>query len=190
MREFLSASDVIDHDHPAVRSLAAELAGDRDPVDVAAHCFRWVRDNIRHSLDCGDDAVTLAASDVLRHGTGLCYAKSHLLAALLRANGVACGFVYQRLAMDDDGRSFCLHGLNAVWLADQGWYRIDPRGNRDAIHADFDPPREKLAFATALPGERTIDGVFADPLPVVVSALQRFANMREMAENLPDWTQA
>jgi len=37
--------------------------------------------------------VTCKASDVLIYGTGYCYAKSHLLAALLRANAIPAGFV-------------------------------------------------------------------------------------------------
>ncbi len=114
------------------------------PRTVAARCFAWVRDNIRHSLDHNDNRVTLSAAEVLRYGTGLCYSKSHLLAALLRANEIPCGLVYQRLATSDSGSSFCLHGLNAVWLPEFDWYRIDPRGNRDGIRTSFDPPRSNL----------------------------------------------
>ncbi len=86
MNEFLESSAVIDFERAAVRPLATELGQNATPDATAADCFRWVRDNIRHSGDCHDDVVTLSASDVLLHGTGLCYAKSHLLAALLRAN--------------------------------------------------------------------------------------------------------
>jgi hypothetical protein len=187
MNEFLESSAVIDFEHAAVRLLATELGQNATPNETAAHCFRWVRDNIRHSGDCHDDVVTLSASDVLLHGTGLCYAKSHLLAALLRANEIPCGFVYQRLALDDSGSSFCLHGLNAVWLSDHGWYRIDPRGNRDDIKTDFDPPNEQFAFATQHSGERTYEQIFAAPLPVVVSALQRYESLPQLNSNLPDW---
>jgi transglutaminase-like putative cysteine protease len=188
MQEFLQPDDVIDDDDPAVRSLAAELGRGAGRQDVAARCFRWVRDNIRHSLDHQDDVVTLTASEVLRQGTGLCYAKSHLLAALLRANNIPCGFVYQRLSLDDSGRAFCLHGLNAVWLGDGGWYRVDPRGNRVGIATEFDPPTEHLAFTTHLHGETTFEKVFAAPLPAVISALRRFTSMEQISSNLPDWT--
>ena len=44
---------------------------------------------------------------------GICYAKSHLLAAILRANLFPTGFCYQRLVLDDKTDSrFVLHGLN------------------------------------------------------------------------------
>ena len=49
-----------------------------DPVAVAGRCFEWVRDEIRRSGDFRLDPVTCSASQVLRHGTGFCYAKSHL----------------------------------------------------------------------------------------------------------------
>lgn len=61
----------------------------------------FVRDQIRHSADYRPNPVTCKASEVLRHGTGYCYAKSHLLAALLRANGVPAGLCYQRLSVGD-----------------------------------------------------------------------------------------
>jgi transglutaminase-like putative cysteine protease len=184
VQRFLRPTEVIDYEDAGVRALAAKLAYDKEPRLVAARCFEWVRDNIRHSLDHHDNRVTLSASEVLLHGTGLCYSKSHLLAALLRANGIPCGIVYQRLAT---GTTFCLHGLNAVWLAEHNWYRVDPRGNREGIATSFDPPKESLAFATTLPGERLINEIFADPLPVVVDALTRCSTMSELCTTLPDW---
>ncbi len=187
LQEFLAVSDVIDYTHPAVRSLAAALGRDAEPSAVADRCFRWVRDNIRHSLDHQDEVITLSASEVLQHRTGLCYAKSHLLAALLRANDIPCGIAYQRLALDGPGTSFCLHGLNAVWLSEHGWYRVDPRGDRDGISTAFEPPRERLAFVPTLPGETTIDRVFANPLPVVVSRLRQYTKLKDLCTNLPDW---
>ncbi|MDC0312378.1 hypothetical protein OAL27_00330 [Verrucomicrobiales bacterium] len=53
------------------------------------------------------------------------------------------------------GRTRCM-GLNAVYLPDHGWYRVDPRGNKDGVDAQFDPPQEKLAWAIRNDGE--IDG--------------------------------
>ena len=146
MQKFLRPTNVIDYEAVNVRALAAALARDVEPLMIAARCFEWVRDNIRHSLDHNDNRVTISASDVLHHGTGLCYSKGHLLAALLRANAIPSGLVYQRLATDESGTSFCLHGLNAVWLPEHAWYRIDPRGNREGITTSFDPPRVSVRW--------------------------------------------
>lgn len=187
MDEYLASTEIVDWTHPEVRALARDLGGDDGPLAVAARCFVWVRDRIGHSLDHGRRTVTLSASEVLRHRTGLCYAKSHLLAALLRANGIPAGFGYQRLSIDDGGPPFCLHGFNAVGLPGHGWYRVDPRGNRPGIRTTFDPPREALAFSPRHPGERTFEEVWPEPLPVVVEALRRSDDLSELLPHLPDW---
>jgi transglutaminase-like putative cysteine protease len=79
-----------------------------------------------------------------------------------------------------------LHGLNAVWLPGTGWYRIDPRGNRAGIDAQFSPPVERLAFAIGRPGEVDFQEVWPEPLPVVVEALRAYESAEELAEKLPD----
>jgi transglutaminase-like putative cysteine protease len=187
VREYLEPTTIIDWDHRQVLALARRLAdGPDDPVAVAGRCFRWVRDEIKHSGDHGLDPVTCSASEVLRHGTGFCYAKSHLLAALLRANAIPAGFVYQRLSVDGAGAPFCLHGLIAAHLPRFGWYRADPRGDREGITTAFDPPVERLAFAPRLEGERTLDGIDPSPLAVVVGALTRGGSSAALLANLPD----
>jgi transglutaminase-like putative cysteine protease len=185
MENFLKPTSVIDWKTPAVLAKAHELAGQaKDARGAIRQCFEWVRDEIRHTGDWGLSPVTCAASEVLTAGSGFCYAKSHLLAALLRANGIPTGLCYQRLCMDDEGRQFCLHGLNAVWLPEIGWYRIDARGNRAGIDAQFSPPAERLAFVISREGEVDFPEVWADPLPVVVEALQSHDSAEGM--RLPD----
>jgi hypothetical protein len=187
LERFLDATPVIDADEPSVRAMAANLAGGaRDPAEVARACFEWVRDEIAHSADHALDPVTCSASEVLRYRTGFCYAKSHLLAALLRANRIPAGLVYQRLACDESGNRFCLHGLNAVWLPDVGWYRLDARGKRNDLTAGFDPPREILPYCPAAPGEKAFDGVWADSAGVVIAALRRHRTRAALEAGLPD----
>jgi len=130
--------------------------------------------------------VTCIASDVLHARTGFCYAKSHLLVALYRANGIPAGLCYQRLQTDAQDVSYCLHGLVAVFLPDHGWYRVDPRGNRPGIDAQFTPPKEQLAFSIEQPGEADLQAVYPDPLPIVVTALQTAASTDALASKLPD----
>ena len=187
MDEFLRSTDVIDWHHPAVRARGESLrAGAADADAVVRRCFEWVRDQIRHTTDFALEVVTCAASDVLQQGSGYCYAKSHLLAALLRANGIPAGFCYQRLSLDDAGDRFCLHGFNAVLLPGAGWYRLDPRGNRAGIDARFAPPIECLAFRTTLPGEIDSPDIWSDPLPAVVGALRAYSHASVLAQHLPD----
>ena len=187
MKEYLQFSRYIDGDHPLVARKAAELAqGGESDEDIAQRCFEFVRDKIRHSVDFQDTRVTCSASEALTYGTGFCYAKSHLLAALLRANGIPAGLCYQRLSFHDGGAPYCLHGLNAVYLKQHGWYRLDARGNKPGVAAMFCPPQEKLAFPIREAEERDFPEIWAEPLPIVVEALTTRATVVNVTENLPD----
>lgn len=153
MQAYLASTTCINWEHPSIKAKAAEFAAAaHSQENLVRRSFEFVRDGIKHSWDYKLNPVTCVASDVLKHGTGYCYAKSHLLAALLRANGIPAGLCYQRLTVGADGPPFCLHGLNAVYLKDFGWYRIDPRGNKPGVKAAFCPPREQLAFPHPAPG--------------------------------------
>ena len=144
MEAFLRATEIIDWQQPLVQAQARSLAA-ATSLETARRCFEWVRDEIRHSHDYALNPVTCRASEVLEAGTGYCYAKSHLLAALLRANGIPAGLCYQRLIAYEEGQ-YSLHGLNAAYLPEFGWYRLDARGNKPGVDAQFVPPVERLAF--------------------------------------------
>lgn len=190
MREienYLESSVYIDWKHPTVLGKAEEIAvGSLSDEDVARRCFEFVRDCIEHSWDFKKNPVTCRASEVLIHGTGWCYAKSHLLAALLRANGIPAGLCYQRLTVETGGLRHCLHGLNGVYLRRYGWYRIDARGNKPGVSADFCPPVEKPAFPVTGAWERDFPEILAEPLPLVIEVLTRSKTAEEVYENLPD----
>lgn len=185
MQEYLIATEIVNYNHPDVQELGQHLAKS-EPTKTVQACFEWVRDNIHHSSDYQMNPVTCRASEVLSHKTGYCYAKSHLLAALLRANSIPAGFCYQRLSVFDNGEPSCLHGLNAVYLEPYGWYRIDARGNKSGVNAQFTPPYEQLAFGINFPGE--IDGkrIFAEPLAQIIQTLQTCHSWDEVLHNLPD----
>ncbi len=187
MDAYLRSSRYIDFDDEAVAALAVRLAaGQQGDLAIARSCFLFVRDEIRHSWDFRANPVTRRASEVLRHGTGYCYAKSHLLAALLRANGIPAGLCYQRLSVGDAGPPYCLHGLNAVFLQDHGWYRCDPRGNKPGVDARFTPPHEVLAFPALGASESDLPGIWAEPLPEVIEVLERYDDVAQVHDHLPD----
>jgi len=187
MSSYLESSRFIDWQQSEVLDKAKELAKNREGVEeIAKACFEFVRDEIKHSWDYEMNPVTCVASDVLQHGTGYCYAKSHLLAALLRANGIPAGLCYQRLTIDNDEPPFCLHGLNAVWLEGHGWFRIDARGNKAGVDAQFGPPVEQLAFPIISTGEMDLPEIYAEPLKVVTDALETYTTWQEVLDNLPD----
>ena len=186
MKKYLESTKYIDWETTDILTQAKTLAGiNLKPEKVVQNCFEFVRDEIKHSGDYKFNPVTCKASDVLKHGTGYCYAKSHLLAALLRANKIPAGLCYQRLTITDVP-PFCIHGLNAVYLADFGWYRVDARGNKQGVSADFCPPVEKLAFAVMTQGEADLPEIWAEPLPIISKALEQSKTYQEVTDNLPD----
>jgi hypothetical protein len=188
LEEYLKSTEIIDWKDRGILSKARELAdGAEKSTDIARSCFEWVRDEVKHIGDYDIQTVACSASEVLRAGSGICYAKSHLLAALLRANSIPAGFCYQRLNLDIDGSmSFCLHGHNAVYLEEYGWYRIDARGNREGVDAQFTPPHEQLAFRIQIEGEANLPEIWPDPLDIIVKTLRKYNNKDQLWKNLPD----
>lgn len=187
MEEYLQNSEVIDWNHPAILAFSQTIASRHQTSEaIAKACFEWVRDEIHHSYDYQMNPITCRASDVLQYKTGYCYAKSHLLAALLRANGIPAGFCYVRLSINNHGAPYCLHGFNAVYLPEVGWYRVDARGNREGVDAQFTPPQERLAFNIQVSEEADFPAILSKPLQVVVEALQAQSTWDEMLRNLPD----
>jgi transglutaminase-like putative cysteine protease len=188
LEAYLGPTTVIDSGSPTIIAAANTIAADvTDDEEIARRLFVWVRDTVRHSSDSQNPIVTCTASDVLQHRAGFCYAKSHLLAALLRARGIPAALCYQRLAYDDTGSAFFLHGLVAIHLRRHGWYRVDPRGNKPGVTADFSPPVEQLPYAPTRLGERDIPERFADALACVVSTLRTWPTANDVRAHLPDF---
>jgi transglutaminase-like putative cysteine protease len=183
---FLAPCDVIDWRSTAVRELAARITSGVRADEAICALFNWVRDVIPHTADVGQGRLTLRASEVLSERTGICYAKSHLLVALLRASEVPAGLCYQRLCSDDASASFVLHGLVGVLMPDQTFLRIDPRGNKLGIDVQFAHGREALAFTPSRPGEADLPGVFVRPIPEVVAALSGTSHWHPSELALPD----
>ncbi len=108
LSDYLVADEIVDSQHPAVQTKAQTIvAGVASDIEKARLLFEWVRNEIPHSKDIASDAVTCSASEVLRAVTGICYAKSHLLAAFLRGVGIPAGFCYQVLKRDPPLEGWC-----------------------------------------------------------------------------------
>ncbi|RUM74806.1 MAG: Cro/Cl family transcriptional regulator [Sulfurovum sp.] len=187
MTKYLEATAIIDYHDSAIQALAKVLSKNcKDDTQVAKNCFEYVRDEIRHSGDYKDDITTSTASEVFKHKTGWCYAKAFLLAALLRANGIPAGFCYQRLSCSEYKPDiYCLHGLNWIYLKDYGWYRVDARGNKEGVDAQFNPPYEQLAFKLQ-ENEFDLNENLAEPLSVIVETLRKYKGYDEMICHFPD----
>lgn len=93
---------------------------------------------------------------------------------------------HQVVLIGDHGASYWLHGLNAVFCDAHGWYRIDARGDKPGVTADFCPPLEQLAFPVKEGCERDLPEIWAEPLPIVISVLESYSDVTEVFANLPD----
>ena len=187
MDAFLATSVVVDHNHPAVSVFSSTVRRSTE-VETVKSAYEAVRDRFPHSYDINAQEVSVSASDVLRHGHGICFAKAHLLAAVLRARGIPAGFCYQRLLLDDaNPGSTCLHGFNAVWLGElRRWHRLDARGNKPGIAAEFDLACERLAYPVrAALGEHDYTEIYAEPPSRVVTTLSGSASIIELNARLP-----
>ncbi|TBL75976.1 transglutaminase-like domain-containing protein [Paenibacillus thalictri] len=190
LKDFLPETEELDFSHPAVRDKAAELATHaQTEIDFVQAAYEFVRDQINHSWDIQSRRVTRKASEVLTYAEGICYAKSNLLAALLRANGVPTGFCYQRLTLGDEPETgYCIHALNAVYLeSHQRWVRLDARGNKEGVDAQFSLEREQLAFPVRTElGEVDYPTIFARPHPKTMNVLANNEDCLQMyAHGLP-----
>ncbi len=149
LEDYLHELDVVDYSHPLIIKKADELFTDSlNEIEIVRLAFEYVRDRIAHSWDIHSSRVTCQASEVLCLAEGICYAKANLLAALLRSKGIPTGFCYQLVTLGDTpDTGYCIHALNAVYLKSlQRWIRLDARGNKKGVDAQFSIDEEKLAF--------------------------------------------
>ena len=173
--DYLKFSEIVNCT-PLLEEKAKNLTDSQDnQVEKARTLFEFVRDKIAHSFDIKNTEVTCRASDVFEKGHGICFAKSHLLAAMCRSVGIPSGLCYQKLVFDDQAKEkfFTLHGLNAVYLESlKRWVRLDARGNKPGVFAEFDIQKEKLAFPVRLEmKEVDYPEIFSQPQSSVTQGL-------------------
>lgn len=152
MKEYLIETQSIDYNDENIQKKVSHLKElSCDDIDYIERCFMFVRDEIPHSWDIGAEIVSKKASEVLINKTGICWAKSCLLAALLRANGIPSGISYQLLTRADNDTSdgYIIHAFNTVYIEQlDKWIRLDARGNKENVNAQFSLDEEHLAYET------------------------------------------
>jgi transglutaminase-like putative cysteine protease len=187
--EYLKHDNVIDYDNEAITELADTLfKKTNNELDFIKTAYEFVRDNISHSADINEDIITCTASEVLKASHGICFAKSHLLSALLRCKSVPAGFCYQKLILDDEIAPVLIyHGLNGVYIKDyKKWIRLDARGNKTGVTAQFSIETEQLAFPIRPKmGEADSFIVYPDPDIKILEKLRKSKTRTELWGNLP-----
>ncbi|WP_297423866.1 transglutaminase family protein [Clostridium sp.] len=95
LSNYLVASKYVDFDKKIIRDKIKELFHrNMDEIEKVRIAFEYLRDEISHFCDIKGERVTRTASEVLMYKEGICYAKSMLLASLLRFQGIPTGFCY------------------------------------------------------------------------------------------------
>ena len=188
MADFLRETAFIDFSNEGIRTKADELfRGVADNTEKARIAYEFVRDKIPHSFDIDATVITAKASDVLIHETGICHAKANLLAALLRSQNIPVGFCFQHLTlMDDDSAGYCVHCYNAV-LLDGHWVKLDARGNKPGVDAQFSLDAPVLAFLCRSEYDEYFwQGIYASPHMETMQMLGRAKNLQDVFDNIPD----
>lgn len=188
MEEFLANTYYVDYMAENIQKKAKELFSEEmTDVQKAEKAFLFVRDEIPHSFDCNATVVTARASDVLEQKTGICHAKSNLLAALLRSQGIPAGFRYEHLTLaDDDSLGYCLHCYNAVYLEGK-WIELDARGNKPGVDAQFSLNERKLAFMSREEyDEYFLEGIFDKPDEATMERLDKAKNLQDVVKGLQE----
>ncbi len=186
---YLQEDAVINFGDPSIIALAEQLSEQAESGSgYIKAAYEFVRDSIAHSADIGAEEVTCSASEVLQTGHGICFAKSHLLAALLRWNSIPAGFCYQKLILDDEAAPFLVyHGLNGVYVEEYGkWIRLDARGNTNGIDAQYSVESEEPAFPIR-PDKGEEDGLIVYPAPdaKILEVLRRNRTRTQLQDDLP-----
>lgn len=186
---YLKEDDIIDYRNVIIAQLAEELykKTDSETAYIKA-AYEYVRDNVSHSADINEDVITCTASEVLKAGHGICFAKSHLLAALLRFKGIPAGFCYQKISFCIEALTILVyHGLNGVYLNEyKKWIRLDPRGNTGEINAQFSLDKEKFAYNIhEETGEEDGFVIYPDPDVKVLEKLRNNRTRTELWGDLP-----
>ena len=191
LEDYLLELDEVNYSNPIVKEKIKELfTPTQTEIEKAKIAFEFVRDEISHSWDIQGKQVTCKASDVLKYKEGICYAKSNLLASLLRSQGIPTGFCYQRLMLfDTPEKGYSLHTLNAVYFESLNkWIRLDARGNKTGVDAQFSIEEEKLAFSVNEKfDEKDYPVIYVKPNPKTIKVLKEHNDALEMYKNyLPD----
>jgi rifampin ADP-ribosylating transferase len=185
---YLASSAYIDPSDSKVKELIEARGWRRlGEVEAARRAFELVRDEVAHSWDVRSHRVTRTSVEALQHREGLCYSKAMLLAALLRALDVPAGLAYQRLLFGDTpAEGYCMHGLTTAFLSGR-WIRIDARGNKPGVDAQFSLDTERLAFPVRPElGESELSDNFSAPPASLVAALDAHEDLHALIKVLPD----
>lgn len=184
LEAFLIEDEIIDYSKTNIARLSEELYQKSDSEEKYIQlAWEYVRDNIPHSTRIDNDTITCSASEVLAAKHGICFARSHLLAALLRNKSIPAGFCYQKIILDDETAPVLVyHGLNGVYVKNPGkWIRLDAGAD-----TPFSLEDEQLTVPIR-PEKGEQDGftVYPEPDKKVIEKLRNNKTRTQLWKDLP-----
>lgn len=189
---YLAETDVVDYKSPEVQQVCRQFEPFRgDEVLLAEKAFYFVQNEFPHSSDCKRTELAVSASDVIKNGHGICMAKSHLYAAILRNFGIPAGFCYQILCAKQKNH-FYPHGFNAVYFKSlKKWVRLDPRGNKPGQNAKFSTEEEFLAYhPDNFKNEVDLPLYFTAPYKGLIDCMRKCRDKPEFFKHLNDLSES
>ena len=189
LTKFLNENEYIDYSSKNIILKAQELfKGIDNDLEKVKRVFEFVRDEIPHTFDIEAKIITAKASDVLEYKTGICHAKANLLAALLRSQKIPTGFCFQHITLaDDDSLGYCVHAYNAVYVQNK-WIKVDARGNKKGINAQFSLDEPILAFSNRSEyDEYYWKGIYASPHIDTMKMLEKAKKLQDILDNIPNY---
>lgn len=182
--DYLGADEIIDYNNHAIIEQADTLFGAaKDKTDFIRLAYEYVRDNIPHSADIGMSSIPYVASDVLNQKHGVCFAKAHLLAAILRCKDVPSGFCYQKVILNEEQpEKLAYHGISGVYIEELNrWIRLDA-----GTGGEFSLKEEHLVFQIREEkGEKDSYMIYPVPDRNVIECLQRSQSLCILMESPP-----
>jgi len=162
--------------------------GINSDAEKAKIAFEYVRDEIPHSFDINSKVITATSSDVLKYKTGICHAKSNLLASLLRSQGIPTGFCFQHITLgEDESMGYCVHCYNAIFVQNK-WIKVDARGNVNGKNAQFSLGKPILAYSNRSEYDEYFwNGIYAYPHADTMEMLSNAKNLQDILNNIPDY---
>ena len=210
---YLSATEIIDADHPDIRNFAKEQIGDaRDAIEKAIRLYYAVRDGIRY-----DPYYPFylpehyRASRVLNCGRGFCIPKGSLLCAVGRACGIPSrvGFanVRNHLAtpqlLEFMGSDIFVYHCFTEFYLEGKWVKATPAFNRElcerqgVVPLEFNGREDSIFQSYNVENRRFMDyleflGSYADiPVDEIVASFMNTygrERVRGWIENLKSGT--
>lgn len=189
--EFLTPTEFIDSESPVIQDFAQKaVRGAATPREKAVRLYYAVRDGIYYDpyrIDPSRNAFK--ASTILRQGYGYCVAKAIVLAAVMRAQGIACKLHFadvrnhlttKRLREMMQTDTFYYHGYNDIRL-DNRWIKVTPTFNLSLCEKfrvkplDWDGTQDAVFHPFDLEGRKHMEyitdhGSFADvPFDAIIN---------------------